>query len=226
MSDYYRNVNQDLLNRIPANAKRVLEIGCGSGWMGAAFKARNPSTAYFGIELFETSAKEAEALLDGVICANIEQDFTLPSKLAPNFDALVFGDVLEHLLDPWRTLRELRQYIEPGGSCVACIPNVAHWSLISGLLQGKWDYTDAGLLDRTHLRFFTVDSAIEMFQKTGWTVLDVAPRDFWPEQTEQALKALLPVATAFGAPEAKARLNMSAFQWLVRATNGPAADAS
>ena len=223
MSDYYRNVNEDLLNRIPPRSKNVLEIGCGSGWMGAAFKSKNPSSKYFGIEIFNTSADEASLLLDGVICANIENDFTLPLKLAPNFDALIFGDVLEHLLDPWRVLSELRQYIEPGGSCVACIPNVSHWSLIAGLLQGKWDYADAGLLDRTHLRFFTIDSAIEMFQKTGWTVIDVAPRDFWPDKTELALKALLPAAMAFGAPEAKARLNMGAFQWLVRATNGPPA---
>lgn len=221
MSNYYSNVNLDLLNRIPVNARRVLEIGCGSGRMGRAFKARNPSAQYFGIEILNTVAQEARAVLDGVICADIENDLTLPSKLAPSFDTLVFGDVLEHLRDPWRVLLDLRQYIEPGGLCVACIPNVAHWSVISGLLEGKWTYEDSGLLDRTHLRFFTLDSASEMFRKSGWSTIDAKPRYVLPEKTAQALKTLLPGATALGEPEARARVNMSAFQWVIRAMNGP-----
>ena len=218
--NYFDNVNPDLLAKIPITAKRVLEVGCGSARLGEAFKARSPDSQYFGIELFESAATEAAKVLDGVICANIEQDTSLALKLSPSFDTLVFGDVLEHLLDPWRVLTELRQYIEPGGSCIACVPNVAHWSLISGLLQGKWDYQDAGLLDRTHLRFFTLDSAVQMFQKAGWAVVDATPRNLWPDKTEVALKALLPAAQALGGEVLKARLNMSAFQWVIRATNG------
>jgi len=188
--------------------------------MGEAFKARSPLAQYFGIELVDAVAEQARAVLDGVLCANIEDDLTLPMRLAPSFDALVFGDVLEHLRDPWQVLSQLRQYIEPGGSCIACIPNVAHWSLISGLLGGKWDYADAGLLDRTHLRFFTLASAVAMFQKAGWTVIDATPRIFAPEKIEQALKTLLPAATALGVTEATARMNLSTLQWVVRATNG------
>ena len=101
------------------------------------------------------------------------------------------------------------------------MPNVAHWSLVTGLLQGKWDYQDAGLLDRTHLRFFTLDSAVQMFQKAGWTVVDATPRNLWPDKTEAALKALLPAAQALGGDVSKARVNMSALQWVIRATNGP-----
>ena len=218
--NYYGNVNPDLLAKIPVTAKRVLEVGCGSARLGEAFKARSPQSQYFGIELFETAVKEAALVLDGVICANIEQDTTVPLNLSPSFDTLVFGDVLEHLQDPWKVLTELRQYIEPGGSCIACVPNVAHWSLVAGLLQGKWDYQDAGLLDRTHLRFFTLDSAVQMFQKAGWTVVDATPRNLWPDKTEAALKALLPAAQALGGDVSKARLNMSALQWVIRATNG------
>jgi 2-polyprenyl-3-methyl-5-hydroxy-6-metoxy-1,4-benzoquinol methylase len=218
--NYYGNVNPDLLSKIPVTAKRVLEVGCGSARLGEAFKARNPQSQYFGIELFESAAKEAAKVLDGVICANIEQDTAVALNLSPSFDTLVFGDVLEHLQDPWKVLTELRQYIEPGGSCIACVPNVAHWSLVAGLLQGKWDYRDAGLLDRTHLRIFTLDSAVQMFQKAGWTVLDAAPRNLWPDKTEAALKALLPAAQALGVDASKARLNMSALQWVIRAVNG------
>ena len=219
MSNYYRNVNQELFSKIPPGSRRVLEIGCGSGWMGAAFKAENPDCQYFGIEIVETVAKEAEALLDGVICANIELDLTLPLKFAPQFDALVFGDVLEHLQDPWRVLRELRQYIAPGGACVACIPNVGHWSLINGLLAGRWDYADVGLLDRTHIRFFTLATAIEMFKESGWTLKDATPRDFWPDLTEKTVQTLLPLVTALGHSEAQSRLNLSAYQWVISTTN-------
>jgi|LauGreSBDMM110SN_4_FD.fasta_scaffold11552_3 2-polyprenyl-3-methyl-5-hydroxy-6-metoxy-1,4-benzoquinol methylase len=219
--NYYGNVNPDLLDKIPVTAKRVLEVGCGSARLGEAFKARSPDSQYFGIELFESAAKEAARVLDGVICANIEQDTSLALKLCRSFDTLVFGDVLEHLQDPWKVLAELRQYIEPGGSCIACVPNVAHWSLVSGLLQGNWEYQDSGLLDRTHLRFFTLDSAIQMLQKAGWTVVDATPRNLWPEKTEAALKDLLPAAHALGVDVLKARQNMSALQWVIRAINDP-----
>lgn len=218
--NYYGNVNPDLLARIPITAKRVLEVGCGSARLGEAFKARSPNSEYYGIEMFVSAANDAAKVIDGVICANIELDTTAALKLSPSFDSLIFGDVLEHLKDPWQVLSDLRQYIEPGGSCIACIPNVAHWSIVSGLLQGNWDYQDSGLLDRTHLRFFTLDSVVKMFQKAGWTVIDALPRNLWPEKTEEALKVLLPTAQALGGDIAKARLNMSAFQWVIRATNG------
>jgi 2-polyprenyl-3-methyl-5-hydroxy-6-metoxy-1,4-benzoquinol methylase len=219
--NYYGNVNPDLLAKIPVTAKRVLEVGCGSARLGEAFKSRSPQSKYFGIELFESAANEAELVLDGVICGNIEQDSSIALNLSSSFDTLVIGDVLEHLLDPWKVLSDLRQYIEYGGSCIACVPNVAHWSLIAGLLQGKWDYQEAGLLDRTHLRFFTLNSAVKMFQKAGWSVVDATPRNLWPDKTEAALKALLPAAQALEVDATKARLNMSALQWVIRATNGP-----
>ena len=215
------SINPDLLAKIPVTAKRVLEIGCRSAKLGEAFKARSPQSKYFGIELFESAAKEASLVLDGVICANIEQSTAVALNLSPSFDALVFDEVLEQLQDPCKVLTELRQYIEPGGSCIACIPNVAHWSLVAGLLQGKWQFQDSGLLGRTHQRSFTLDLAVQMFQKAGWTVVDATPRNLWPDKTEAALKALLPAAQSLGLDVSKARLNMSAFQWVIRATNGP-----
>lgn len=221
MSNYYGNINLDLLSKVPINAKRVLEIGCGSGRLGEAFKARSPSAQYFGIEKFEPAALEARTRLDDVLCIDLEEDLSLTQSLAPRFDALVFGDVLEHLQDPWHVLAELRHYIEPGGVCVACIPNVAHWSVLSGLLQGQWRYADEGLLDRTHLRFFTLDSAIDMFQKAGWTVLDASATKLLPDHSQSAMDAMLPAAMALGATEKKARSDLSTYQWVIRALNGP-----
>ena len=222
MDSYYGNINHDVLRKIPVQSARVLEIGCGWGRLGQAFKARVPVSAYFGVELMHDAAQEARARLDGVLCANIEHDVSRVRELAERFDALVLGDVLEHFQDPWRVLTELRSFMTPDGMCVACIPNVGHWSMVAELLQGKWRYADQGLLDKTHLRFFTLDTAVELFEKAGWTVLDALPRKLQPEETEAALKTLLPAAVAMGMSEEKARVNLTAFQWVIRAVNGPA----
>lgn len=221
MTNYYDNINLDLLNRIPVTSTRVLEIGCGSGRLGQAFKARVPGSRYYGVEVVAAVAKQARPLLDGIVCLDIEQDVSRVEELANTFDALVFGDVLEHLQDPWRVLRELRAVVEPNGVCVACIPNVAHWSLLAELLKGKWNYADQGLLDRTHLRFFTLDSAAAMLEQAGWTVMDAKPRKLHHDRSEEMVQALLPSAMAMGMTEAKARQNLTAFQWVIRAVNGP-----
>lgn len=221
MTNYFDNINPDLLNRIPVTSTRVLEIGCGSGRLGRAFKARVPNSRYYGVELVESVAKQARKLLDGVVCADIEQDMGRLGELADSFDALVFGDVLEHFQDPWRVLRELRAVVEPNGVCVACIPNVGHWSLLAELLMGKWNYADQGLLDRTHLRFFTLDSAVQLFEQAGWTVMDAKPRKLQHDRSEETVQALLPAAMSLGMTEVKARQNLTAFQWVIRAVNGP-----
>lgn len=221
MTNYFDNINPDLLNRIPVTSTRVLEIGCGSGRLGQAFKARVPNSRFYGVELVESVAKKARKLLDGVVCADIEQDMGRVGELADRFDALVFGDVLEHFQDPWRVLRELRGVVEPNGVCVACIPNVGHWSLLAELLQGKWNYAEQGLLDRTHVRFFTLDSAVQLFEQAGWTVIDALPRKLHHDRSEETLQALIPAAMALGMSEAKARQNLTAFQWVIRAVNGP-----
>ena len=193
VENYYGNINPDLLEKIPLSAQRILEIGCGQGRLGEAYKARQTKAHYFGVELMPEEAKEAQTVLDGVYCADIEQNTSLPKdflKSEEKFDVLVFGDVLEHLRDPWKVLADLRHVVTPEGVCVACIPNVGHWSLVRQLLSGRWDYAESGLLDRTHVRFFTLETAIEMFQKAGWRVTDASPRNLRPEKTEQAMLCL------------------------------------
>ena len=101
------------------------------------------------------------------------------SEEQPSVDCLVFGDVLEHLVDPWAALTRLSRLVREGGQVLACIPNVQHYSVIVNLLRGKWDYQDEGLLDRTHLRFFTLSGIQDLFAKAGLRVFDIQPR-WWP----------------------------------------------
>ena len=214
---YYSNINIDLLNAVPTSARRVLEVGCGEGWFGKRVKELVPHCEYHGVELFPDAAAVAAENIDLVINGNIE-DKSLISSLPGNYDLLVFGDLLEHLVNPWDTLKLLAGKAAPQSTCVACIPNVAHWSIISNLLKGKWEYQDAGLLDRTHLRFFTVETMFKMFQDAGWGgKLEAKPRILWPEQTSAHIQALLPAAQALGIDEKTLITNCRAFQWIIKA---------
>jgi 2-polyprenyl-3-methyl-5-hydroxy-6-metoxy-1,4-benzoquinol methylase len=225
-SRYFSGVNPDLLNWLPVNAAQVLEVGCGTGQLGRVFLSRNPLSRYLGIELVNEAAKQAEDALHHVITGDIEHPAILSALDqaldGTQLDLLIFGDVLEHLHDPWKILSILRQRMNEQGVCVACIPNVAHWSLLQQQLRGRWDYSDAGLLDRTHLRFFTLHSAREMFQQAGWTVMEARPRILWPEQTEAALQKFAPLAAPLGIPPDQLTRDLSALQWVIRAVNGGA----
>ncbi|MEY4194103.1 MAG: hypothetical protein RLZZ226_471 [Pseudomonadota bacterium] len=222
---YFANVNPELLDWLPLDAGTLVEIGCGTGSLGVAYRARNPASRYGGVELHPEAADAARPVLDWVVTGDIEQPAVV-ERLAAALsgqpaDVLVFGDVLEHLHDPWQCLARLRQQVRPGGTCVACIPNVAHWSLLLQQLQGRWDYADQGLLDRTHLRFFTLETAIELFRGAGWTVLDAKPRIIQPDKTRQAVELFTSLADRLGTPPERIRQNLSALQWVIRAVNGP-----
>lgn len=226
---YYSNVNPDLLAAAPTEARHVLEVGCGSGAFAAAYKERNPACRYVGVELFPEAAAAARGVVDHLEIGSIEDAAVMQALDAARgdtpFDLLIFGDVLEHLHDPWAVLAALRARTAPDGVCVACIPNIGHWSIIRQLMAGRWDYADSGLLDRTHLRFFTVDTAIAMFRTAGWTFSNARSRILWPDKTEAALADFLPLAPKLGVPADKFRRDLSAFQWIIRAANKAASPA-
>lgn len=112
-------------------ARTVVEVGCGAGNFGAAYLALNPQARYIGLELNAVAAAQARQRLACVIEGNVETADTLQAldqALGDEpADVLIFGDVLEHLHDPWATLKAMRQRVRPQGVCVACIPNVSHW---------------------------------------------------------------------------------------------------
>jgi 2-polyprenyl-3-methyl-5-hydroxy-6-metoxy-1,4-benzoquinol methylase len=218
---YYDGANTELLFMLPTDARTVVEIGCAEGNFAAAYRAINPSVRYLGVELFEEAAQKASSKMDTVITGNIEQSEVF-SKLEAELgntkiDVLVFFDVLEHLIDPWSILAKFRQLMSPNGRCVVCIPNISHWTILAGLLHGEWEYGDSGLLDRTHLRFFTKKSMIELFQNTGWQIEALSPRIAFPQETEQAMSVFSTLAPAFRLTPEQVKENLSVFQWVIRA---------
>ncbi len=164
------NDSHVLMIRMVGGGKRVLDVGCWNGDMGSRLRANNREVV--GLEKDSAAAAIASERLDRVVCGDIEE-LDLPATLGQErFDAIVLGDVLEHLSEPGDVLRRLRPLLAPGGSIVASIPNVAHGSIRLNLLNGEFRYTDVGLLDRTHLRFFTRRSLESLFEEAGWVVVE------------------------------------------------------
>ncbi|MGH3870126.1 MAG: class I SAM-dependent methyltransferase [Pseudonocardiaceae bacterium] len=160
----------EVLPFIPANAERILDIGCGHGAFGKTLRAGFPGASIVGIEPDPVSAEEAKRHYDHVI----EGHFPKAIPRGELWDAIVFNDVLEHLADPWEALRISKKFLRPRGLIVASIPNIRYlpvlWELV---IHGRWTYTDQGTLDRTHLRFFTRDSIRLMFDESNYRILRV-----------------------------------------------------
>lgn len=191
--------NPDLLKYMPLNARRIVEVGCSSGALAQAYKRLNPDAHYIGIEIDDGYAELAREHCDEVLALNIEDaDASLLGEQLGG-DCWVFGDVLEHLRDPWQVLAKIRSILPAGGSVVACIPNAQHWSIQARLSFGNFRYEDAGLFDRTHIRWFTRMTMLELFQGAGLTVDAGMARTFDEPQREQFLPAIRAMATAAGA---------------------------
>ncbi len=152
--------------------RTVLDVGCGIGLNGAA--AKRTGARVTGIEIVPASIERAKKVLDEVVVADIEREASLRAALGDRkFDLLLLADVLEHTTDPRAVLERLAPYLEEDGQVLISLPNVAAWPVRFGLLAGNFEYTSSGILDDTHLRFFTRESAIAMVESAGLEVLRV-----------------------------------------------------
>jgi SAM-dependent methyltransferase len=226
---YYQRHNARLLDLVPLDAALLLEIGCAAGELGRRYKWINPRCRYLGVEREPGPAQAARAHLDLVLEADVE---TLEREQIPGLeqgaDCLIYGDVLEHLVDPWRLLERHREWLKPEGQILACAPNAQYWRVLRELVRGRFDYADEGVLDRTHLRFFTLATLVEMLQKAGLHVFEAQPlygeeRDSPDEQAETLdfLRALAPAAKSCGVDPAALERQALVKQYLLRAARKP-----
>ncbi|MFQ3549584.1 MAG: glycosyltransferase, partial [Armatimonadota bacterium] len=171
--DYYESPREDIQSAVPLSAKTILDIGCANGGLGASLKKRQ-DCEITGIEIVHKAAEIAKTRLDKVYEGDAVQIIpTLPNNY---YDCIILADSLEHIADPVSLLVELRKHLAEDGKIVVSIPNVRHWSVIAGLLEGRWDYEDAGLLDRTHLKFFTKYSFEKMLWHIGFKPIAIQPK--------------------------------------------------
>lgn len=164
---YYSHIRSEILPLLPQHCERVLEVGCGSGETLLWLKAQKPDCQWLGgVELFAQSGALAQPRLDWFCAGNIEQlDLDIPPG---SLDVILCLDVLEHLIDPWRVIAKLHQLLKPEGHIIASIPNIRYYSASLDLvIRGNWNYQKEGILDSTHLRFFTKKTAIALMQSSG-----------------------------------------------------------
>ncbi|MFZ5433329.1 MAG: glycosyltransferase, partial [Calditrichota bacterium] len=164
---YYANARRNLVDLVPPTAKRVLDVGCGQGMTGGLLRAER-KIEVVGLEIHPEVANVAEQHLSRVIIGDLE---TMDLPITDGyFDCIIMGDVLEHLVDPWTSLKKLLRVLHPTGTIIASVPNIRNLGIIKKLLEGSWTYEEWGILDKTHLRFFAYKNMLEMFEQAGLDV--------------------------------------------------------
>ena len=164
---YYANTRDDIVDALPRPIGSVLDVGCGSGGVGAGLRLAG-ATRLTGIEVVTEEAELARAHYDDVVAAPVEQAL---EQLDGPFDTILCLDVLEHLVDPERVMSQLHAVAAPAARLQVSLPNARHVSLMKDLIiKGTFGYTDWGHRDRTHLRWFTRRDIVESMERTGWNV--------------------------------------------------------
>ena len=168
-NDYFDNARNDTLSLLPRKINRLLEIGCGSGNTLKYIKDNYQCDWACGVELVHEAAEIACSKVNLVIEGDIE-NIDLPIE-PETLDVILCLDVLEHLINPWEVMSKLDVLLKPNGVIIASIPNVRNFHVILPLIfRGEWEYLDMGILDKTHLRFFTRSTAIKLIESSGLKV--------------------------------------------------------
>jgi 2-polyprenyl-3-methyl-5-hydroxy-6-metoxy-1,4-benzoquinol methylase len=177
---YFERARQDILSLFPHEGVGcVLEVGCGNGATLRMLKDRGLAAEVHGMELMEEVAQEAELCVDRVFVGNAVA--LLPSLSQGQYDVVLCLDVLEHLVDPWSFVEQLQGVLKPGGCMIASIPNLRTLPVIWRLLvKGNFDYANQGIMDKTHLRFFTKKTALSLLQREGLRLASWKRTDFAP----------------------------------------------
>lgn len=151
------------------NDKTVLDVGCNEGYIG---EHAAQSNIFYGIDSNSKAIIRAKRIYRNAEMLDLNNFDKLPWSIS--FDLIIFADILEHLIDPDRVLKLLTaRYLKPGGRVIISLPNVANWKVRLSLLMGKFDYTEVGILDKTHLHLYTFKSALKLIDSAGLKVLKI-----------------------------------------------------
>lgn len=210
VADYSMMVREDILPMIDWQKESlcVLDIGCSCGGNLMTIKMKHPNAELYGIELNPGAASVANAF--GHVMAMDAEKIDEPGWQG-KFDHVIMADVLEHLNNPWQSVGNIRMLLKEGGALLASLPNVQHISNVMNLLHGFWHYEDAGILDRTHLRFFTRCSIEEMMKQAGFREVKLISKQIpLVAAQEDYLRLLLDQPRLRISEE-----NLRTYQWLV-----------
>lgn len=163
----FLNIDRQSVSLIPENSK-ILEIGCATGFMGE-YLIKNKKCHVTGVEIGRQESKEAKKRLNRVIEGDIEND-TIFELIHDKFDVIFASAVIEHLKNPWKILKSLKKYLKKDGILIVTTSNIAHWSMRLQLLKGKFEYEKYGILDDTHLRFFSIETFKKLIEDSGYRI--------------------------------------------------------
>lgn len=174
----YRNVyesgREDLLLHVPLKAGKILDIGCAKGLFGELLKKRQRCIVT-GIDTDPELIDVAKGRLDNVICGDIGA--IINGGALGVYNCIVCGDLIEHLDNPWKVVKELKDHLKKRGLFIASTPNIMNWAILFDLLRGRWDYVPFSILSGTHIRFFTRNTLIELFEGAGYRIRKVLLQD-------------------------------------------------
>lgn len=222
---YENHFNPALLESFANPPRILLDIGCSSGWLGHKVRRRHPDCRVIGIEPHAATAKVAATRLNQVIQAPFENvNFSAEGIAEGSIDTVVAADVLEHMVDPWRAMLKIKPMLTPDAQLIFSVPNGRHIRFIHGILEfGNWQYTDRGMLDVTHLRFFSLQTFATLLQETGYRIehcnyfLDQSLEAFYAEQVKQPKINLCVGRIAFNDLKPQELLELCTWQFFIRA---------
>lgn len=168
-SYFYDNINDFVLQWYEGE-QSILDIGCGTGLLAREMKKKNPESIIFGFDISENVKPYAEKNLDVFYQVDLDKEEDYPD-IPQQFDLIILADVLEHTKRPDVLLKRVSQYLNPGGKIIISIPNIAHWSIRLDLLMGRFTYQQTGILDNSHLRFFTYQNICDLITGSGYRIL-------------------------------------------------------
>lgn len=172
----YGSVNPPVFARIPRTATTILDVGCGDGTLARAIRSEWPAKIS-GITHSAEEAAQAESTMEAVLVADLNG---FDGGSLGQFDCVICSHVLEHLVDPWQLLRTLRPHLNSGGTLIVALPNLLFWRNRLAMLAGHFRYTDGGLMDRTHCKFFDWQTAADLVTQAGFDQVERSAHGAWP----------------------------------------------
>jgi 2-polyprenyl-3-methyl-5-hydroxy-6-metoxy-1,4-benzoquinol methylase len=169
-NNYYAHSRPEMIKFVSKKHRKILDVGCGEGCFSSLLRSKRKNIEIWGIEMDSEAVKKSTSRVDHLIFGDVNR---VVEELPDNyFECIIFNDVLEHMADPYCLLEKIKSKLSSDGTIVCSIPNVRHIRVLRDLLIKKnWRYSDAGVLDRTHLRFFTKKSIIEMFDNLNYNIV-------------------------------------------------------
>jgi 2-polyprenyl-3-methyl-5-hydroxy-6-metoxy-1,4-benzoquinol methylase len=192
--EYLEEINDGVVRQLPRNLAgdrlSVLDVGCGSGALAEAIRLKGYEV--WGIEENEEAAGRAARRIDRVLRLNLLEQETISAQIGEKrFDYLIFSDVLEHLYDPFLVLKSYLAFVKEGGRVVISVPNALVWTNRIGFLLGRFEYADTGVMDRTHIRWFTFRSAKRLVLATGCSLIKVDYTPFFVRACLPLIKKIM-----------------------------------